>query len=458
MKILIVSLARVGDFLQLTPVIEGLRVKHAGAQVDVLVFKGTERVRDLIPFVGRWWTLDRDALQAGLGRADIPLTTSMDVLGERLNEIAASGYDLVINLTHTQFSGYVAGLISAPARVGLSRDAAGVAHFNSPWFAYLDQHAQRPGADVFHHLDVFWRACDLGALIKTWSYRRPGAARAEVDRLNLGAGPLVACQPFTSSVDKDWGVDQWVEALNTLKHARPDLSFALLGAPDEAARVARVVARVPGAVAAITTFAGALEVIDRAAVFLTGDTSVKHLAAASDTPVIELCLGPSEYRRTGAYRAKSVILTAAPDGAIEVPLVVAITGRVLDGRINDLADVALAARARVLRPKRLAGEFWVAVDAAAPVSRAAVESWLDRLTWHAWLSDRGAPAVSAADFDDLLGPDQRPPLITSLIANLDFLERNTGPAGDAGEESSTRRQIRVKLIQSLKHTLMETQK
>ena len=494
MKILVIDLLRIGDFLQMAPVLDGLKRRHPGARVDTLTFRGTERLARMIPAVHNWWTLDRDALQAGLGRADVPLFTSYDVLRERLREVSAENYDLVINLTHTEFSGFVAGYLTAREKLGLARNVDGRPSFHSPWFRYLDQHAQRPGADVFHHLDIFWQACGLDALEKRWNFARTAEGRAEVDALALGAGPLVVCQTLTSDERKNWGDDAWVEGLNLLRARAPDVQIVLLGAPNERARVEAVCARVPGTRAAIVSLDGALALLDRARVLITGDTSIKHLAAATEVRIVELSLGPSDHRRTGAYPADSYVMQSPASCApcafsqpcsqvriacaeqIEPARVAEVASRILDGT-EDALDLG-GARTRVLRTRVLSTGFWFAIDLAVTLTPAVLESILKRCTWKFWLNQDFKNPVATygteglrlgGEIGALVPRDQRQP----ILAHLDFMERALGEGpvqvqsfegpdfvrrrqGElAREQSSTQREIQVKLIRSLKARLTE---
>lgn len=131
MKILVINLLRLGDVIMTVPVVNGLAKRRADAQIDMLTFKGPAQLHAMIPAVNRWWSLDREELQDGLGRADVPMLSSFAVLQEQLDAINAEKYDLIINLTQTKFSAYVAGYLKASDRLGLTYDLKGTHHFYS---------------------------------------------------------------------------------------------------------------------------------------------------------------------------------------------------------------------------------------------------------------------------------------------------------------------------------------
>lgn len=495
MKILIVNLLRIGDCLQAAPVIAALSRRHAGAQVDLLTFRGVDRLAPMMPFVNHWWTLDRDELQAGLGRADVPLLTSLDVLREQLNAISDAKYDLVINLTHTELSGYVVGYINAREKLGLAIEPGGRPLFHSPWFRYLDAQAKRPGADVFHHTDVFWHACGLSGLEKTWPLARTTRGAAEVAALGLTNQPVVAVQMLTSDERKNYPEASWVRALSTLSQMNPDAQLVLLAAPNEADRVTRVAATL-NAKAAVLSLEGALSLLDRSTVLITGDTSIKHLACATDVRIIELSLGPSDHRRTGAFKEGSYVVQSpaacAPCGhsagcsqprlvcaeQIDPALIAVVADHLVRGEDEAVARVAEHARARILRTKQLGTGFWYAVDLKSSLTPKDVESILERCTWKFWLNQEFKEACAGygsegvrleREIAQLVPHAKRPP----LLAHLNFLERALGGqteptapvVGDftarrrralALDESVRQREIQMKLIRSLKSRLLET--
>jgi len=310
MKILVVNLLRLGDFLQSVPVLAGLKSKHPHAQVDVLVHTPVAALRPLVPAVNRWWTLDRDELQAGLGRSDVPLLTSFDVLKEQCEALSQEKYDLILNLSHTEFSGWITGFIVAKSKVGLAFNSRGQASFNSPWFRYLNRHAGQTATEIFHYSDIFAYAAEAADEPRAWPMKPTAEGEAEVAALNLPYGEWIAIQALTSDAKKNWGGERWARLINELSAQRPQAHFVLLGAPNEKASLNAIIEKTgAGRVTpAVVSLDGALALLKRAALLITGDTSIKHLANAATCKVVELSLGSSDYRRTGIYKAGSLIV------------------------------------------------------------------------------------------------------------------------------------------------------
>jgi len=92
----------------------------------------------------------------------------------------------------------------------------------------------------------------------------------------------------------------------------PEAHIAVIGAPFERERLGPFVdglrARGVQAHAAILSFEGAFSLLKRSRLLLSVDTSIKHLAGAARTPVVELCLGSGDFHRTGSYQSGSLII------------------------------------------------------------------------------------------------------------------------------------------------------
>ncbi|MCB0393771.1 MAG: hypothetical protein KDD25_04400, partial [Bdellovibrionales bacterium] len=91
--------------------------------------------------------------------------------------------------------------------------------------------------------------------------------------------------------------------LETLRNLLGEFNSIVLCSPDEESRFEN--SSIQPVVCDVETV---FSVIRDADLLITGDTMVKHLAAATDTPVIELSLGSSAYQKTGVYKSGQVII------------------------------------------------------------------------------------------------------------------------------------------------------
>jgi ADP-heptose:LPS heptosyltransferase len=343
MKILIISLLRVGDIVLSAPVLRGLRDKYPNAQIHLLLNRQCESVAPMLPYIDQFFYFDRKVLQAGLGQADIPVFDSYDRLRVLIEDISKAGaYDVSINLTQTRLSGWIMSAIEAKERIGLSFDSFGRASFGSKWFRYLNEQAGANsivGPKIIHYTDIFRLALGLKGSIqqKTMS----GASKndrelCESDEGSLEARqslehlgffkfeqknfPILAVQALTSDCKKNWSLDKFVLALESFYRIHPGTKIAVIAAPFEVdilqPFVAELIDRGIDASLVVLSLAGAFSFLKHVRAILTLDTSIKHLAGIAGTPIVELSIGSADCNRTGAYQIGSVILqnreTCAP--------------------------------------------------------------------------------------------------------------------------------------------------
>lgn len=432
MKILVINLLRLGDMVMTVPVINGLANKRADAQIDVLSFEPVAALQPMLPNVRRWWTLNRDELQEGMNRADVPTLASFAVLQEQLDAINAEKYDLIINLTQTHFSAWIAGYLKAGDRLGLTYDLKGLPHFYSPWFRYLDERADGEVEDVFHHTDIFAHACGLGESGRDWSMTSTAKGQAEVAALNLGTGEVVAMQLFTSDEKKNWPLKQWTEFARNIKRERPETKLVAIGAPNERARLEEFILDSNIEITpAIISLEGAVALLNRAQVLVTGDTSIKHLANAGTAKVVELSIGWSEARRTGIYKADSLILRA--EGVPSAGAVHGAVSAMLAGNWFAIEQVAAAYKGEVniQRSRELSSGFWYAQDLSEQCNVRLVTTLVERCAWKITLnrerqkqfSEFGSEGVALRrELRALIPGDAENP----VLAHLDFLEKQEG--------------------------------
>lgn len=505
MKILVISLLRLGDFIQTVPVLNGL-ASRPGSRVDVLVHKSVAQLSNLVGSVDQWWTLDRDEMQAGLGLAEIPMLTAFHVLKEQLELIEKQNYDLIINLSHTRFSGFLTGFLTAPNKIGLNIDSTGRATFNSPWFRYLDHHAENPVDDVMNYSDIFMQACDLSEA--DWSLKPTAKGEQEVNDLNLRLGPVTTFQILTSDSKKNWGRASWVKFLEAYHQREPQQQLVLLGAPNEKNQLEDYITDlektgVPARLA-ILSLDGALSLLNRSELLITGDTSIKHLANGSSARVIELSLGSSDFRRTGVYKNGSLIVSSqvpcAPcshssacgqnrhlcGDSMEPVKIAEIASHFLNRQRQELKTCAVDARGlRICETRELSSGLWLAVDLNDEL--ATIRGMLHRSSWRFICNQEHRRFLSSLGTESLALKEDLTRIFAggpSCLAKLDFIENEITSESDVVasklrqipsmakatslefgkirqkqielDERSKTTEIQKKLIRSLKSQMTET--
>jgi ADP-heptose:LPS heptosyltransferase len=313
MRILVLSLLRIGDIALSAPALRGLRDKYPSAIIHVAINRQCRSIAPLFPYIDSFIEFDRENIQQGLGEAQRPVFESYERLIRWIDEINIEPYDLAINLTHSRISGWLMGLIDAKSRLGLCLDPQGQASFGNPWFRYLNAQVGSESSEVFHFTDVFRFALDIDdSQGRLQTLLETDQGKLEIRHLPGDKTNRICIQPLTSDAKKDWSLDGYGRALAMFSKLEPSSEILILGAPFERDRLSGWVENLKEqgvkATLAILTLEGAFSLLKNSRMLLTGDTSIKHLATAARTAILELALGSADPYRTGAYRNGSVIV------------------------------------------------------------------------------------------------------------------------------------------------------
>jgi ADP-heptose:LPS heptosyltransferase len=310
MKILVISLLRLGDILMATSVLRSLRREYPKAELHVLINGQFQSVANIIPFVSKVYSFDRAGLQNILGSQDRNILEAYFRIEDLVEQLQTERYDQVVNLTHNRLSGWLTALIGCPNTRGVVFGANGKFSIGSGWFEYLNDFTNPTNDNVFHFVDVFHYGAGLNSsdrrieLLETSA----GAKFAEKIYAKFPNKKRILIQACSSESKKTLAIAKWQDIAKTLHKIEPGSQIFILGAPSERNTVNEICAQDNGFVPAICDLEQAYSLINQSHLLITVDTSIKHLAAATKTRILEISIGSSEYRKTGAYTPGAVIL------------------------------------------------------------------------------------------------------------------------------------------------------
>lgn len=293
MKILVVSLLRLGDIIQQEPLLRGLREKHPTAEIHLLMnrqFANVERI--LHGVVDKYIHFDRESLQRGLGESGFNILYSYTLLEELVNSLNGEQYDLAYNFTHNKLSAYLLGALEIPEKRGLHQQDGRFRGMDNRWLRYFNDRFSGSQKSLFHYVELLGNSFDLPV--------RPQAAGVRKKSKSI----LFQC--LTSQNSKNWGLDNFVQLKRTIEMALVDYKVQILGAPFERETLLTAFSEKD---LLICDLSDARKHLQDCALLVTGDTSIKHLAAQMAVPLVELVLGTSDAVKTGAFSENARILT-----------------------------------------------------------------------------------------------------------------------------------------------------
>lgn len=287
--ILVVCTRRIGDVLLTTPIVRSLKARWPDAQIDMLVFRGTEGVLEHNPDIHR-----------------VIVVAPRARLRERFADAARiwRRYDLACAAVSSDRPRFYAwfggkrriGLVDPDRVTRLKRfllDGIALNHHETV-------HTVESSAELARVLGIE----PIAEVVPPGIGDDPGRRAAFDARFDSVKGkPLAVLHPAPMFAYKRWRIDGWAELVRWL-HAR-GFAVALSGGPAEAERdYARQVAAAAGE--PVLDFVGQLslgesaEMYRRAKIFVGPDTGATHIAAATGTPTIAL-FGPSDTVRWGPW-------------------------------------------------------------------------------------------------------------------------------------------------------------
>ena len=314
MKILVVSMLRLGDLIMASQAFVAIRKAYPNADIHLLTNRSNLPIAKLLSGITRCHYFERELCQKSIGeenRSVFEATDRIDDLIKRLNKYE---FDKVINFTQNRISAHLSGMVNAQEYHGMITSENGVVHLSSPWFRHLNNYIAGKGTDAFHYVDLFRSA--LGFEEK-WSMQDifvKSKNRAFADH----KGKIVI-QAWSSDEKKDYSISSWRKYIDHLASIRPNSEVVVLGAPNEKQRLNSFIKDIGSAKIkvepAILTFEELLDYLPRQACVVSVDTSIKHLAAAIGCRVVELALGSSDPRKTGVYSEGSIVVKSRVDCA-----------------------------------------------------------------------------------------------------------------------------------------------
>lgn len=315
MHILVINLLRLGDLVQCSPVLRGLKARHPEARVTLVVQDIFQETAALLPHVDRLLPLPTLQLAPLLDRKE-GWPAGYRLLAHWLAENLEPRPDLVVNLTPT-IMGAILSFLSGGREVrGFTLHAARYFLTRPVWMSYLMVISRARRANPFNLVDIFLKGAGLQPDGAGLEIKVPPAARDQaaglVDGLNLPLGAaLVGLVPGASQAQRCWPPENYAQVAARLLGKRP-CHFFIFGSRAERPLGERVAASLPPGTSTLcaggTSLAGLAALLARLDLLITNDTGPMHLAAAVKTPVLAFFLAGARVHDTGPVGAGHLAL------------------------------------------------------------------------------------------------------------------------------------------------------
>lgn len=336
MKIAVLQLARFGDIIQTLPMIQGLKKKHPDSEITLVVrstFVGAARLSPHVDKIVEFPTasvLGPVLTDGADGKAAAGLELARWISGA----FGAEEYDLLLNVTFTRASAYLASLINAKDKRGTLASKAIGQDFviRDPWSQYFFSQVLEHNMNIIHLNDLFPRIA--GAMEGCWPLElrdvRPSIAVAPVP-----AGKIrIGIQVGASSPEKTLNAPTWTKLCKALLTFHENAELCFFGNAAEREVVVSILDAIEDEAAGLASKRcilpiGMLKFEENAAWvrscdwLISPDTAIVHLASAVGTRVIEIPVGGVRPEETGPYGEGHHIVYVANADAEQLALQIA---------------------------------------------------------------------------------------------------------------------------------------
>ena len=308
MRILVLQTTRMGDVLQTSPLVRGIRERYPGAHIAVMVRRMGKAVAERHPDIDEVLVYEEDELYLDMKANDSDrLLHAYEVADQRIRELREAQFDLAYNLTHSIASAMLLRLANIPKVIGADISEDGQFVLRGAWTTYFF-------TSVFNREYNDLNLCDIarhfepGEQPPRLAFEVHAADRAYVGELleRHGVAPgdlLIAMQLGASEENKRWNEAHFARLAQMLA-AKLAARIVLVGVKEEAVLGETFAQHAPGLAIPLygeTSIAQLAALLERARLLVTNDTGTMHMAAAVGCPVTLVSVGHVHYRETGPY-------------------------------------------------------------------------------------------------------------------------------------------------------------
>lgn len=310
-QVLIINITRMGDLIQMIPLLARLEEECAGVAIDLIVDQEFAHVPTLIPGIRHVLAFDFQELMDDSRVCARDVVSLYHNLSQWATPLLQVGYDRVINLTFNRRSAFLVKFFGCPDERGMTTAQDGSFLVKNPWMKYfLD-------FQVYRHVNRF-NIVDLFALGGSGPGSFHPIQLTVTNELRDWARTFlrhsgtpthwVAVQVGASDPMKAWRPEYYGQLMAQLSKEH-DVGFVLIGSKKEEPAVQdaiRVYGQAGGQgilceAVGKTTVPEVVAILQQCQLMVTNDTGPMHMAVGVNTPVINMSVGHVDFRETGPF-------------------------------------------------------------------------------------------------------------------------------------------------------------
>jgi ADP-heptose:LPS heptosyltransferase len=322
MNVLVVNLTRMGDLLQTTPLLKGLKEQDPSGRLDLLVVEDFRTVAQGFDMVDHVLTLDLNSLIPQFEQQGITVVGLHKKLAEWMNVIRNRSYQRLINLSHTRISATLVRLLDIPDTRGVTLSQEGYILIRHPWLNYFFNVTLSRTYNPVNLVDIYLGAGDVKNPPRRLFYTVPHHAHSAAQAFLADHNPdpqrtIFGIQPGAMQESRRWLTSNWIKLCDLIWQELNGVAI-IFGASADRDIAAQIETQTEHPVinaVGKTTIPELAALLTHCQTLVTNDTGTMHLAAAVKTPIVAVFLAAARSEDTAPYGQGHIILEANIDCA-----------------------------------------------------------------------------------------------------------------------------------------------
>jgi ADP-heptose:LPS heptosyltransferase len=310
-QVLIINITRMGDLIQMVPLLSRLEEEWPGVAIDLIVDKEFSHVAGLIPGIRQVWMYDFQLLMDESRVRARDLVALYQDLARWAQPLLQIGYARVVNLTFNRRSAFLVKYFGCLDERGMTTAQDGSFVVKNSWMRYfVDFHVYRQ-LNRFNIVDLFALGgsgpgsfhpirLHVSSEMQEWARAFLGQSGKPDVWIGIQVG---ASDPM-----KAWRPEYFGQMMARLSQQR-QVGFVLIGTKKEEANVKQAMQyyRQAGGLGTLceavgqTTVPQLVALLDHCQLMVTNDTGPMHLAVGVNTPVLNVSVGHVDFWETGPF-------------------------------------------------------------------------------------------------------------------------------------------------------------
>ncbi len=318
-NILMLNLTRMGDLIQSTPLLKGLRQKYPDAKITLLVGSDFYEFSKRLPVVDDWIVLNLKQFKEKSQQGGVSWVELYQYFQKTLNQVRAKQFDLVFNLSHSKLSAFIISYLKIEEVRGFKCNSQGDRMTDHPWLQYFFTEPFNRSFNTFNLVDLFSKAGDIPLQKQSVEIRQSldDSERADQILKNYSVDEnemLIGFQAGSSLEGRRWPTSHFAKLGDRLIQ---DLNarIVLFGVKSESQIGESIVADMKSSEKVInligqTDISELTGLVGRCDYLVTNDTGTMHIAAALNTSIVGLFFAHAHPPETGPYSEGQLLFQA----------------------------------------------------------------------------------------------------------------------------------------------------